>query len=517
MAGFMAALTFKVGGDTSGLGRAVSGAKGMLAGLGKAAKRMALGAAALGIAGFTAALAGLKAALDLGGRLSDVASNTGLLAGQALVLERAFEDAGIAGEKLQPTIQKMQRSMVEAGEGLLTYKKAFDALGLSLEDLRAMDPADQFKAVQGALAGLADPAERSARAMQIFGRSGGELGALFSNSDAMGNAAESVGAQADILNRSAASFDRSSDLLSGIGTKLKGFFVGMADFINPVLLPVLEEMNKLDLAKQGQAFGRSVAMVVEAFSSGKIREMFSVSILVAAKGFMNFLAKGFLGLGEALGVVFERLPKLVQAAMAMVRDPEAWDHMSRVFEGLGHLLGASIAKNLPRFLGGGEDKDRDWFIRYNKTKIRTATEQAMATDPGKAMQEAIDAKGGIWAEMKTRVQAIADGRGLDIFNADEERGWLARQKIILGESLAEKKKREEEEAAKGKGKGKGEGDEEERGTGVMTVMKAAVSSMGRVGGTGDRGRVATMMDRERNGLLKKIAANTEADTVARYA
>jgi hypothetical protein len=173
MAGNMAALTFKVGGDTSGLGRAVSGAKGMLAGLGKAAKRLALGAAALGIAGFTAALAGLKAALDLGGRLSDVASNTGLLAGEALVLERAFQDAGIAGEKLQPTINKMQRSMVEAGEGLLTYKKAFDALGLSLEDLRSMGTAEQFKAIQAALAGVGDPAERAARAMQIFGRSGG--------------------------------------------------------------------------------------------------------------------------------------------------------------------------------------------------------------------------------------------------------------------------------------------------------------------------------------------------------
>ena len=515
----MAALTFKVGGDTSGLGRAVSGAKGMLAGLGKAAKRLALGAAALGIAGFTAALAGLKAALDLGGRLSDVASNTGLLAGEALVLERAFQDAGIAGEKLQPTINKMQRSMVEAGEGLLTYKKAFDALGLSLEDLRSMGTAEQFKAIQAALAGVGDPAERAARAMQIFGRSGGDLGALFSNADAMGNASESVGAQAEILNKAAASFDRSSDLLSGIGTKLKGFFVGMADFINPVLLPILEEMNKLDLAKQGQAFGRSVALVAEAFGSGKIREMMSVSMLAAAKDFLNFLAKGFLGLGEAMATVFERIPKLVGAAMLMISDPEVWGHMERVFKGLAMVLAATLEEKLPRILGGtGVTEETDWAKRLGKTMMRTGSIQAMkSTESGKFMREMLDSGGGVMAEMLKRVQAVADGRGLDIFNSDEERGWLARQKIKLEEELDEKKKREE--AARGKGKGQGDADEEELGigAGMASVMKAAVSSMGRVGGTGGRGRIATMMDRERNGLLKKIAENTGAETVARYA
>jgi hypothetical protein len=185
----MAALTFKVGGDTSGLKRALAGAEGMMKGLAGAAKRVALGGFAAGAVGVTTALVGMNKALSLGGRLSDVAANTGLLAGEALILEQALREAGISGEKLQPTIQKMQKSIVEAGDGLQTPLRAFEALGLKLEELEAMKPGEQFAAVQEALAGVADPAERSARAMQIFGRSGGELGALFSNPDAMKNAA----------------------------------------------------------------------------------------------------------------------------------------------------------------------------------------------------------------------------------------------------------------------------------------------------------------------------------------
>ena len=41
----VSALTFKVGGDTSGLKRAIGGAKGMLSGLGDAARGLKIGGA----------------------------------------------------------------------------------------------------------------------------------------------------------------------------------------------------------------------------------------------------------------------------------------------------------------------------------------------------------------------------------------------------------------------------------------------------------------------------------------
>ncbi len=62
----MAALTFKVGGDTSGLGRAVSKAKGMLSGLGTAAKNLAIGGAVAGsFAAIGAAFRGVKLAAEM--------------------------------------------------------------------------------------------------------------------------------------------------------------------------------------------------------------------------------------------------------------------------------------------------------------------------------------------------------------------------------------------------------------------------------------------------------------------
>jgi hypothetical protein len=342
----MAALVFKVGGDSTGLGRSLDRAKGMLGGLARAGKRLAIGGAVTGAAvalgGLAVAYKGLRDSLDLGGRLSDVASNTGLMAGEALVLERALQDAGISGDKLQGIIQKMQKAMVEGGEGNLIYSRAFAAIGLSISELRNLAPAEQFAAVQAGLASLQDPAERSARAMQIFGRSGGELGALFSNSDALGNARDSVGGAAEILNKSADSFDRSADLLGGVGAKLQGFFVGMASFINPVLLPVLEEMNKMDLSKQGAELGKAVAMMGAAFKDDSFGGLVSASMVKAAKDFINFLSAGFLSLGLGMGVIFDGIGAKLKGYTTLI---------------VGALLkaAATLGGFLPEVLGGLSD------------------------------------------------------------------------------------------------------------------------------------------------------------------
>ena len=111
---------------------------------------------------------------------------------------------------------------------------------MSLSDLAGKSPEQQFAMIQKGLAGVRDETLRTATAMDIFGKSGGELKTLFADTGALGNAKQTIGTQADILARNATAFDRSSDLLAGMGKKLQGLFVGIADYVNPVLLPVLE-------------------------------------------------------------------------------------------------------------------------------------------------------------------------------------------------------------------------------------------------------------------------------------
>jgi len=513
----MAALTFKVGGDTTGLGRALGGAKGMLNSFAGSVKRLAIGGAFAGVAasvgGVTAAIFGLKNALELGGRLSDVASNTGLLAGEALVLERALQDAGIAGEKLQPTIQKMQKSIVEAGDGLMTPKRAFEELGVSLAEIKAMKPGEQFATIQKALAGVSDPAERSARAMQIFGRSGGELGALFSNADAMGNAADSVGNQAEILNRSADAFDRSADLLGGIGAKLKGFFVGMADYINPVLLPVLEEMNKIDIAKHGQAVGEVVSMIVEAFRGDKIGGILKSSFLIAGKELVNFLVNSFLGLGRMLGEMFAGVPKVFQSLFDTLTDGTVWKGLGLILQGVGTEMGLAFVKAIPEILRPGFGDDTLAHAgrvaeAYQRVGGNILGESEALRGLGEAVSGTVDAMGDAFADQ------IANG--VEALDTSGNRAELRAVIEGLRKSVEEKKKADEEEK---KEEGKKSGilpKPAELAAGFAGVMKPVVSSMTRIGG-GGVSRGILQMDRRRNDLLSKIEQNTREGAVARYA
>ena len=525
----MAALTFKVGGDTSGLARSLKGVKGLIGGLGGLARNAALGGLAVGASGAAVAMVGLKKALNLGGRLSDVASNTGLLAGQALVLERALQDAGISGEKLQPTILKMQRAMVEAGEGVLTYRRAFEALGLELGELRGLNTAEQFAAIQEALAAVEDPAERSARAMQIFGKSGGELGALFSNADAMANAMRSVGGQAAILDEAAGDFDRSADLLGGMGSKFSAFFVGLAKWVNPILLPALEEVNKLDLTKFGEQAGRSIAMLVEAFNGGAVGKVVELSFMIAGAALLNFLAKGFLGIGSAMGALVGRLGNAFEAAMLVLVNPSFWSNLGTVLKSLGTLMAISFIELLPSSLRG--KRDEAWA---ETQKILKGADLERASDNIANLDRGIYSElGDVAGKMGQAFVEQMRGEGLRVLNTDGEKNEIKRIIEGLGETVDANKKGERfggfgelvggmvskiSEISARAGAVVRDG-EEPGGLGVARAMKPIVSSFGRIGGASlTGGRRGERMDVDRNRLLKSIEENTRGGGgVARFA
>jgi hypothetical protein len=255
------------------IGQSMAGAR---AGLNKLASQAlkagaAIGAMAVAIGG-AAMVKGLKMAADLGGRLSDIASRTGIAAGEVALLERAFADNGIAASKVGPTINKMQKAIVDATAKGGAMADTFAGLGLDLGKLGAMSPEDQFKAIQGAISSIQDPAQRAAAAMSIFGKSGGELLTLFADQGALGNAAKSLGTQADILNRRAGTFDSISDILGRVGSKMQGFFVGMLDRIADPVLALLERFDGLDLAALGQRAGDALKVAVN-WSLGLIEDV----------------------------------------------------------------------------------------------------------------------------------------------------------------------------------------------------------------------------------------------------
>ena len=92
--------------------------------------------------------------------------------------------------------------------------------------------------------------------------------------------------------RNAALFDDISDKLATAGLKVQGFFVGVADQVAPVLQPLLDWFASQDLAAQGQAFGKSVATVIQMLVDGTVWNALQDGLALAAIGFVNTITSG---------------------------------------------------------------------------------------------------------------------------------------------------------------------------------------------------------------------------------
>jgi len=235
---------------------------------------------------------GVKNALDLGGRLSDLEARTGIAAGGLMRLEQAFRNNGLQAEQVGPSINRMQKAIDAASQGSDEAVETLTRLGLSVQDLAGLSPEQQFQKFSAAIGGVQDPAQRAALAMKIFGKSGGEMLALFGNASAFTDAAAEVGSQAEIMNRNAALFDDISDKMALVGLKVQGFFVGIADYVAPVIKPLLDWFASQDLAAQGQAFGLAIATAITMLTDGTIGSTLLLMAQNAGMAFNNLLIGG---------------------------------------------------------------------------------------------------------------------------------------------------------------------------------------------------------------------------------
>jgi hypothetical protein len=351
----MATVSTKLTLDTSGFNRGIKSAENGMAKFKAAAGPAVLGGVAAGFAAAAAAAAGLavgiKGALDLAGALSDLSSRTGVAAGELRILQEAFARNGLSAEKVGPSINKMQRALVEAGDGTGPAAEAFKMLGISVDGLRGMDASSQFSAIGQAINSIPDPAGRAAAAMQIFGKSGGEMLTLFANSGSMAEAARSVGDQADILTRNANLFDQASDILGSVATKMQGFFVGVADTLVPALMPLLEAADGIDLSGLGQDLGNAIAFGLTVITSGNLGNLLSAQFKLSAAELLNSLYKGFIGITAFLVQRFIDIPGDFLKVMQVVTQPAFWAGLGQALLAAALGFGRAIAMAVADLLG----------------------------------------------------------------------------------------------------------------------------------------------------------------------
>ena len=203
--------------------------------------------AALGTvgAGASAAIFGMKKALDLGGELEDLRGQTGQTEGDLLILRQAFINAGLGADSTGELVNKLQKALG----------------GTSLATLSSVE---QIAQLQKLFAALPTPADRAAKAFELFGKSGGKMLRILNDPAALGVAKQQVGGLAGTMEKSAADMDALGDAIGGLQTKQQQFFATMLSGALPQFSASVEKLNALDLTHLGETAGKAAALIVSA-------------------------------------------------------------------------------------------------------------------------------------------------------------------------------------------------------------------------------------------------------------
>jgi hypothetical protein len=115
--------------------------------------------------------------VELGDQLDKLSKKTGIAAINLQKLGHAAELSGASLGDIETGIKKLQASQVDAGEGLKTYTREFDRLGVSIknEDGTFKDTSILLAEMADGMKGLETDAERTAVAVKLLGRSGTNL------------------------------------------------------------------------------------------------------------------------------------------------------------------------------------------------------------------------------------------------------------------------------------------------------------------------------------------------------
>lgn len=328
-------------------------------GAGIAGAAVKLGTAAIDAA-FAAAQKTVQSfgdALNMGGRLAELSDRTGVAVDKVMLLERAFQNTGVGADSLGPILNKMQKAIVDAGDGSSKAADAFTKLGIPLSTLQNLSPDEQLKAIGKAIAGIPDPAERAAVSIEIFGKSGGALNQVFANMDGeLETAKAQLGSLPKIMKEGAAQFDRISDSLVVIGGKFVEFAAGIIDKVKPALDALTTALTRIDAAKIGQELAgfftgagegmKGFQAAVDAIDAGEMGTAFKIvaqAIQIQFKETGNSIyasmVAAFQTAGEFAAKIFDPSGALSQTIL-----------MS--FDLLANKAGASIMSGLAKAFDG---------------------------------------------------------------------------------------------------------------------------------------------------------------------
>ncbi|MHA1364372.1 MAG: phage tail tape measure protein, partial [Candidatus Freyarchaeota archaeon] len=274
--------------------KTLSGAASRMgSGFAKAGRAMTLaGGAIVGTLGMM-----VKSYVKAGDEVHKMALRTGFATETLSELRYAAQISGTDLTSLEKAVKKMQKTIVDASEGMTTYQRAFERIGVNYKELQGLHPEQQFEILARAIASVEDPTIRAATAQDVFGRAGTKLLPLFAQGvDGMEALREKARELGMVFDQEAA--DKAARLADAQAT-LKGAMQGLTIAIAENIVPVLSK------------FVEGLSGVISKISDWMKANPFLASTITKVVAVLG-------GLMTMLGPMLIILPKLV-AGMAMMK------------------------------------------------------------------------------------------------------------------------------------------------------------------------------------------------------
>jgi hypothetical protein len=255
---------------------------------------------------------------------SKLARRLGMTYGELSGLSLAGNLAGVSMDTIGKAATKADIALVKAVQGSAQAKAAFAGIGLSVQQLQGLSPAERFQKITDAIAKLPTEAERARAAVALFGKSGADLLPLFEGGAGSIRAAteEAKRFGLALTNEQGQSVEAMNDAFTRAYAAVSGVVQQVVAYLAPALQGVTDTFTNLiggiGGANIGQFIGDAIlnaavffAGIADYFISnaGSIWEyasqvgaQWSTVFEIASR-----VASFFMGVGNVLQVVFAQV------------------------------------------------------------------------------------------------------------------------------------------------------------------------------------------------------------------
>jgi hypothetical protein len=192
---------------------------------------------------------GLTSLEDRVERLGNLANQLGVSFGFVQQLEEAGNRTGVSVQQLEGAFARLQNTLAGADEESKKAAGALQKLGIAAGDLAELSQEDRIRLFGERIAAIEDPAQKSAAAIALFGKSGVQLLPFFNNLEKAAADVERFNARISDLDRGR--LDELGDAFDGVNVSLRGFgqelltpFIGITRSISEGLSPVITTLGQ---------------------------------------------------------------------------------------------------------------------------------------------------------------------------------------------------------------------------------------------------------------------------------